>query len=384
VRQQEEASWRVADQVVQAPRPKGGMHVAILFNFDHDHLDDDPARVAREDVVNVAHALFEALTSQGHRAELVPLGADPFVALERLCGEPPDAAINLCESLFGDARGESMVPLFLEMRGVAYTGSGALGLSLALHKPKAKELLRARSVPTPDWAVLEDAAGAMACALPYPLIVKPSREDASSGIEPRSVVHTPRELADAVERVVSAFHQPALVERYVKGRELNVALFGNPPRALPLAEIDFSQLPAHLPPIITYAGKWDEGSVECTATPSRASELDGELAERVVAVAQQAFAALECRDYGRVDIRLGEDGVPFVIDINPNCDLSPTAGFARAAARGGMSYTDLAQELVQVARRRHGAASTSGRRAVVARPESRPVLAAGTRLRPGS
>lgn len=345
------------------------MHVAILFNHDHDHLDDDPARVAREDVVNVAHALAQALTGHGHRAELVALGSDPFVALERLCAHPPDAAINLCESLFGDARGESMVPLFLEMRGVPYTGSGALGLSLALHKPKAKELLRARAVPTPDWAVLEDAAGAMACALTYPLIVKPSREDASSGIEPGSVVHSPRELAAAVERVVRAFHQPALVERYVKGRELNVALFGNPPRALPLAEIDFSQLPPHLPPIITYAGKWDEASVECTATPSRASDLTGELAQRVIDVAQKAFAALECRDYGRVDIRLGEDGVPFVIDINPNCDLSPTAGFARAAARGGLSYPELAVELVQVARTRHGA--TPARRLASERAEAR-------------
>jgi len=142
-------------------------------------------------------------------------------------------------------------------------------------------------------------------------------------------------------------------------------------RALPLGEIDFSALPPHLPAIVTYAGKWEEDSVECLATPPRPSTLSGALAERVIDVAIGAFSAIGCRDYGRVDIRLAADGTPYVIDVNPNCDLSPTAGFARAAGQGGLGYAALAEELVQLAWRRHGAAPAERWRSSAARADAR-------------
>ncbi|MBS2029352.1 MAG: ATP-grasp domain-containing protein [Deltaproteobacteria bacterium] len=346
------------------------MRVAILHNHDFDSLDDDPAREARQDVISVAAALRDALVVR-HAVELVPLGRAPFAELQALCDAPPDVAINLCESVNGDARGEALVPLALELAGVPVTGSPALGISVALHKPKCKEVLRARGIPTPDWVELADPTDVASVTLGYPLIVKPSREDASSGIHAHSVVHDAAELAQAVREVVTRFKQSALVERFVVGRELNVALLGEPLRALPLGEIDFSALPAHLPAIVTYAGKWDESSVECLATPPRPSTLSGELAQHVVDVAVAAFSAVGCRDYGRVDVRLAADGTPYVIDVNPNCDLSPTAGFARAAAQGGLGYAELAEELVQLAWRRHGAAPAARWRPSAPRPDAR-------------
>lgn len=362
------------------------MRVAILYNHDFN-LDDDPGREAREDVAHVAQALYEALATTPLRPELMPVGSDPFAALSRLFRDPPDAAINLCESLCGDARGESVVPMLLDLAGIPYTGSTTLSLVLALHKPKAKEVLRARGVPTPDWAELDDPAQADALELPFPLIVKPSREDASSGIDTGSVVTDREALAARVAQITRTFRQTALVERYIEGREIYVPLLGNPPRALPLSEIDFTELPVEFPRIITYAGKWEPESVECRLTPSVPSGLSGPLAEQAIAVALEAFRALECRDYGRVDLRLGEDGTPYVIDINPNCDLSPTAGFARAAQRGGLSYTQLALELVQVARRRHGLATTPAGRSGAAWPDARgdrPVHGGGAELRFGA
>jgi D-alanine-D-alanine ligase len=355
------------------------MRVAILFNHDFD-LDDDPGRKAREDVLHVAQALSDALADTTLRPELIPVGLEPFEALSLLWRNPPDVAINLCESLCGDARGESVVPTFLDMAGVPYTGSSTLALTLALHKPKAKEMLRARMVPTPDWFVVPtpseldapDAMGRTISSLPFPLIVKPSREDASAGIHAHSVVHDRASLERVVAEVYGTFHQPVLVERYVAGREIYVPLLGNPSRALPLAEIDFTQLPTHLPPIVTYAGKWELNSVECVCTPSIESALSGALAAKVVEVARAAFAALECRDYGRVDIRLAEDGTPYVIDVNPNCDLSPEAGFARSALRAGLDYRQLASELVQIARRRHGPAFAPLLRSTATRPDARP------------
>jgi D-alanine-D-alanine ligase len=193
-----------------------------------------------------------------------------------------------------------------------------------------------------------------ACDLPFPLIVKPVREDGSAGITCRSVVHDTESLRSVVSEVVAAFRQPCLVERFIEGRELNVALFGFPTaRVLPLQEIDFALLPDGEPKIVSYAAKWQEGSVADRGTrPVMHPTLPPAVAARVRRVAVEAFRALGMRDYGRVDVRLSAAGIPYVVDVNPNCDLSRHAGMARAAAAVGIDYAALAKLLVRYALRR--------------------------------
>ena len=182
--------------------------------------------------------------------------------------------------------------------------------------------------------------------------MKPSREDGSTGIVPASVAHdtaSVRRRARAIER---AFRQPAIVEEYVDGRELNVALLGG--SVLPLWEIDFSRMPARLPKIVTYESKWQPGSVEDVGARPRRARLSGAALRSVRRVALAAFEAVGLRDYGRVDVRLDRAGVPWVVDVNPNCDLSPTAGYARAAHAAGIAYPALVRRLVGFALRRKG------------------------------
>jgi D-alanine-D-alanine ligase len=195
-----------------------------------------------------------------------------------------------------------------------------------------------------------------ALPLAYPLIVKPTREDASVGMEFDSVVESPQALEKAVARVLGSLQQPALVESFVPGREIYVSVLGNSPRvALPLTEIQFGPAFVGLPNILSYRAKWDAESAECKDSPSIPCALPQELHDRCVRVALDAFDALECRDYGRVDLRLTADGDPYVIDINPNCDLHPEAGFAKAAAKADWSYPALVRKLVEVAlERTHG------------------------------
>ena len=332
------------------------MHIAILHNADSDTLDNDPGREAREDVVKVAAALAEVLNQGDTSAEPLPVRGTSFDFVDRLGKQRPDLVINLCESIAADSRGEMVVPSLLEMLGLPYTGSSALSLGLALHKNKAKELLRARGVRTPDFASVERPEDAARVDLPFPLIVKPSREDASVGMDFDSVVHDRASLQRIVSRVISTFHQPALVERYITGREIYVPLFGNQPRlALPLTEIDFGEWYEQRPHIVSYRAKWEAESPEYQNTPTKVCSLDAEARERLIRTAVSAFDALECRDYGRVDLRLSPEGEPFVIDINPNCDLHPTAGFAKAAAEHGLDYPALAVRLVEIAlERTHG------------------------------
>lgn len=332
------------------------MRITILHNHDHALLEDDPGREARADVVRVAAAMEQALSKTKHAVTLVPVEQDLLGLHTAIGASRPDVVVNLCESLAGDSRGEMLVPAILELLQVAHTGSSALSLALALHKNKAKEILKARGVPTPEFCIVSHVEELTSVSLPYPLIVKPSREDASVGIDFDSVVTTRQGLGRAVSRVLRTFRQPALVERYIEGREVYVPLLGNGPRrALPLTEIRFGRAFDEQPRIVSYKAKWEASSPEWRDSPAELIELPAELEARCVDVALQAFEALECRDYGRVDLRVAADGQPYVIDINPNCDLHPQAGFARAAEAAGLSYADLALHLVDLAwERRHG------------------------------
>jgi D-alanine-D-alanine ligase len=326
------------------------MHISILHNCDHDFLAEDPGREARKDVTRVAAALSHALTRDETSAEPIAVESGTLSFTETLVRRQPILVINLCESLGGDSRGEMAVPCLLELLGLPYTGSPGLALGLALHKDKAKELLRARSVPTPESAVVHRVEDIEGVDLPFPLIVKPVREDASVGVDFDSVVTDKAGLRRAASQVLADFHQPALIERYIEGREIYVPVLGNGPRqTLPLTEICFGKAFADRPKIVSYRAKWDLESPECIDSPASLCTLDRETEARVVETALASFAALDCRDYGRVDLRLSTDGNPYVIDINPNCDLHPDAGFAKSAAAAGMDYPTLALRLVEIA-----------------------------------
>jgi D-alanine-D-alanine ligase len=347
------------------------MRISILHNRDHHLLEEDPGREAREDVVRVAAALQVALKGARRTVERIELGSDVFALGQALKDQRPDVVVNLCESLAADSRGEMIAPALLEMTGLPYTGSDALSLGLALHKDKAKELLRARGVPTPGFSVVSSVGEVMEVSqtLRFPLLVKPSREDASVGIDFESVVLDRAALGKAVARVLRTFGQPALVEEYIDGREIYVPLLGNHPRRnLPLTEIHYGKAFEGRPRILTYRAKWEPQSAECLDSASQPASLPASLQRRCVEVAMAAFEALGCRDYGRVDLRLDSSGAPYVIDINPNCDLHPQSGFAKAASAAGISYPDLAWHLVELAlERSHGNSASATTRSPAAR-----------------
>jgi D-alanine-D-alanine ligase len=341
----------------------------VLYNVDYEDArpEVDPGWAARAEVGLVAGSVASALTGAGHDAHLVPVDGDLPALRGRLAEVDPDCAFNLCESLAGDARLESAVPLVLELLGIPFTGSPPEVLGFALHKDRVKQRLEAAGIPTPVGRVLvrpEDP-----CDLPFPLIVKPVREDGSVGISRSSVVRDAAELARAVDVVATSLRQPALVEQFVDGREFNVALLGHPtPRVLPLSEIDFGGLPAGVPRIVSYEAKWASGSVDDLGTvPVLHPSLPNAVAARVRRVAAEAFRAVGVRDYGRVDVRLASTGIPYVVDVNPNCDLSPQAGMTRAAAAVGIGYGSLVGLLVRYALRRGLRGRESAHPAAVAR-----------------
>jgi D-alanine-D-alanine ligase len=356
------------------PPKRRPIRVAVLYNVDYEDgppvdPERDPGYAARFDVCLVAASIASQLTD-GHEAHLVPVDGDMHRLRCRLSDLEPDCAFNLCESLAGDTRLESAVPLILELLGIPFTGSPPEALSQALYKDRVKRCLEAAGVPTPAARVMSSPTDP--CDLPFPLIVKPVREDGSVGITCRSVVYDQEQLRIIVAELVAAFRQPCLVEQFIEGRELNVALIGYPTaRVLPLSEIDFSALPPEQPQIVSYAAKWEEGSVADVGTrPVLHPQLPNGVAARVRRVAVEAFRAVGLRDYGRVDVRLSASGIPYVVDVNPNCDLSRGAGMARAAAAVGIDYGSLSRLLVRYALRRKRALQQAGAAAFVARVQT--------------
>jgi D-alanine-D-alanine ligase len=351
--------------------------IAIVHNRDFS-AEDDPEFASRADVENAARDIARALTDGGHDVRLLA-APDDCAAAARLVADlqtsAPDLVFNLCESLAGDARHETLLPSLLELAGMAYSGSGPLALGTALRKDRTKAILRAHGVPTPGGFVSQ---GALPADLPpFPLIVKPTREDASTGIWLRSVVHDRASLQARIDEIGSRYRQPALVEPFIDGRELYVSLVGNGAslEVLPMHEVDFSEMPAGAPAIVTYDGKWDPASQEYKGTRSiEAQHLGDAVRARCHEVARAAFVALELRDYARVDLRLDGDDVPWVIDVNPNCDLSDGAGFCRAASFGGLVYRDLIARIVATAITRHHQESPHVVRERAA-PDPRPAFA---------
>jgi D-alanine-D-alanine ligase len=361
--------------------------VLIVHNRDYEGAEADPENCSRADVLGTAHSVARVLEADGGQKNVgtVGVGTDLDGAVAEIVAFAPDVVFNLCESIDGASNLEPLLPLLLERAGLAYTGASPLTLGLAVHKHKAKDVLRGAGVPTPESVVLS-TPDVSKVDLGFPLIVKPVREDASVGITAQSVVHDRRALARQVTFVLARYRQPALVERYIEGREIYVSLLGRLDdrpdggvQILPLYEIDFSEMPAGMPRIVSFDGKWVESSPEFRGTkPVPCEGLPAAALARIGAVAEKAFAAMELRDYARLDVRLAADGTPYVIDVNPNCDLSEGAGFARAARAAGLGYDDVVRRIVDLALQRRPHADTipfTARSRAVAR--KRPVLSSG-------
>ena len=332
--------------------------IAVLYNTDFEHI----AGAASVDAVAVrsaAEAVRDALIAAGHRAELVGMwGKDVPEVMARLDRERPDLVFNLCESLGGIARNEIAVPALLDLLGLAYTGGDAMALGLALYKPRTKDVLIGRGVSTPPYRVVATVADAerfAASGLDYPWFIKLANEDASVGITEANVARDAAGMVQRCRELLTEFGEPLLLERYVDGREVNVTLLGSGDDVvvLPLHEIDFAAMPAGRPHIVSYAAKWDEAHVDYAGTkPVPLRSADPGLAERVIATARAAWDAVGLRHSGRVVLRTDAAGTPVVIDVNPNCDISPDAGVHRAAMAYGWDYPRLIAGIAELAYRR--------------------------------
>jgi len=302
--------------------------------------------------------LIESFLREAGYETLLHAADDVSGLVEFLVKDRPDLIFNCCESFRGQAKLEMNVAAIFEILQIPFTGSSALTLGIALNKSVAKTLFVSHGVPTPPWAVLsphslEDCAA----TLRFPLIVKPLEEDASIGIDTHSIVENQTSLIERVRFVWDEFHQPALAEEFIDGRELNVAVLAVSPErfvTLPVSEILFNGFPGCKHHILTYEAKWMPDSPYYVSTVPRCpASLPPALEERVRSVALKAAAAVRLRDYGRIDLRVrASDNAVFALEANPNPDITFDSGFVRAAQASGRTHAKVICEIVERATER--------------------------------
>lgn len=327
------------------------MKVAVVQNRDMSGVINQFGQLCPEKYgERVIAAVVGALQRAGHDVLLCEGDKTLLRVLEQFMppdkqGQPTGMVFNMAYGLQGNCR-YTHVPAMLEMAGVPYTGSSPLGHALALDKVITKDLLRQAGIPTPNYCIMKNGTD-RADGVRFPVIVKPRHESTSFGLQ---FVIDRAGLANAVDVIVHQYQQDALVEEYIDGREVCVALLGNGDEVevLPLVEQDFGDRPVRL---MTWEDKAHKGTVEprkiCPANVS------GPLADRLREISLATFRACHCLDYARVDLRIDGDDNPYVLEINSMASLGPTGSYVLAAQMAGYRMDGLINRILKVTHSRY-------------------------------
>lgn len=355
------------------------LKITILYD-SIEEKDRDEAQKSGENVPPlVSEQTEEVLTAKGHHVRKLAAGRD-FKELARLLtNDDSDLVFNLSESFGGVSQYEQHVAALLEVLDKRFTGSGSIGLTLAQDKELSKKMFYFHGIPFPKFTSMDAGIVEWSDDLNFPLFVKPLNEDASIGIDSKSIVHNVKELMERISYMQTEFKAPALIEEYIEGREIYISVLGNDrPEALPILEWDFSKLPDGNPKIASSEAKWDEDSAYKYTVETFPTDIPPAVYKKIQETAIQAFKALKLRDYGRVDMRLrhlpsgqqkrkyttaeikklknGELEAPelaewefFVIEVNPNPYLDKKAELSMCANKHNLQYPDLIERIVELA-----------------------------------
>lgn len=315
------------------------MKVAVLFDA-MSALAPLPDTLILEGV----EAVERALVARGDTPIRVPINPDGRW-VERVRRGKFDYVFNLCEAIDGVAKMEPLVISVLELFEIPFTGSSSATTALCLHKHLVNTILDRAGLPVPRWTLVQ--RGEEPESVGFPAICKPAAEDASIGIEQKSVVRSRK----ALNARVAAMHErwsEVVVQRFVAGREVNVGIVGD--QILPIAEIRFDGMPDNLWKIVSYRSKWETGSDEdLGAAPRCPAALPRKLTAELEEITRAAWKAVGGEGYGRADFRIDEAGRPWLLEVNSNPDLSTDAGLARMAGVAGMDYAALINRICESA-----------------------------------
>jgi D-alanine-D-alanine ligase len=320
------------------------MRVLIL----HSHIPPD-APPDDQDTLRQAAAIEAALSRRGHdpiRGVFIPdeAGMDTLIAREN-----PDVVFNLVESLWGRGVYAPLAPAILATLGVPFTGADAPAMAACTDKILTKRILEAARLPTPAWAEAPHWRGLDQGRW----IVKSVTEDASLGLDDDAVVAGKKAVVARAQERAARYGGRWFAERYVHGREFNVALIerDGEPQLLPIGEMVFQRWEAKKPRIVGYAAKWQEETPEYHSTTRTYGwhEREPDLKHSLEQLSRACWDLFGLKGYTRVDFRVDGRGRPFILEVNPNPCLEPDAGVAASCAQAGLPYDELIEHIVRAA-----------------------------------
>jgi len=317
------------------------LNIGFVYDLRDDYLKEgfSEEHVAEFDTEHTISSITKTLAELGCKVHRI--GNAKALLRELTAGKRWDLVFNIAEGVKGRSR-ESQVPAILELFDIPYTMSDPLVCAVTLDKEVTKKLVRAANLATPASYVVKTKADITAVKLKYPLFAKPIAEGTGKGVDHRSKITAPAQLAEVCKALLDQFHQPVLVEEYLPGREFTTAILGTGDKARVLGTLEFRIKPDAPAQDYSYEVKeYCEKYVEYFPMPKDKKRED------VETLALACYRALECRDTGRVDIRLDADGNPSFMEVNPLPGLNPGhSDLPMIATQEGMSYLQLLKEIV--------------------------------------
>lgn len=345
---------------------KAPWRIALIANVKNEYEPDEeepPDAGSEFDSLKTIESIAAALEADGHWVHF--LQAD-YTLPEALNNIHPHICFNIAEGLQGDGR-EAHVPSLCELMGIPYTASRVVTSAISLDKTLTKKIWKDAGLPTARFYEISDLSQIDQIDLPFPLFVKPAREGSGMGISGNSIVETRSQLEKQVALILNSYHQPVLVEEYLSGREFTVGFLGNPGSAasrhrpqlydrdgyhwFPIMEIDSGSSVS--PAVYGHDAKCIDIGAEGAPGYLCPANIPLELQDELIALARQAAEALQVCDVSRVDIRLGADQRPYLMEINTLPGLNPAlSDLCIMAATEGMTHHTLITEILYLAAER--------------------------------
>jgi D-alanine-D-alanine ligase len=331
------------------------LKILVLFDLARPTAPDETfsPKVLKEEEDKPTEAdVLRCLKRLGHEVDTLAVFDNVMAIVEKLKAFQPDVVFNLSESFHHDRANEPNIPALLELMKVKYTGAGPDALMLCKDKALAKKVLTYHHVRVARFVVSSRKHPLKRLRrFVYPAFVKPVGEESSDGISKASFA---RDEAEAIERakfIHEKFQSDALIEEYIEGREIYVAVLGNhrlhvfPPR-----ELHFGNVPEDVPKFATFKAKWDDAYRKKWGIKNTdAKELPNGTADKLKAIARKVYRVLNIRGLGRVDFRLTPAGELVVLEANPNPSLAQEDDFAQSASAAGIEYDALIQKILEAA-----------------------------------
>ena len=295
--------------------------------------------------------VMATLHNMGHHTEALGVSDDLDVMRHVLEEKSPDIVFNLLEEFHSVPHYDQHVVSYLELKQQPYTGCNPRGLLLSHDKALAKKILTFHRISTPKFQFYPRGKSFKRPeGLTYPLIVKSAMDDASLGISQKSVVRDDEQLKNRVEYLWEEQRSDVLAEEYIEGREFYVGVLGNQRlEVLPIWELHFDNLPKGAEPIATSEAKWNpEYQKKIGINTDAARDLTTKQRRKIEQTAREVFRALDLSGYARMDFRMSSDGEAYVLEANPNPNLSYGEDFAESAETAGIEYEQLLDKIIKL------------------------------------